>query len=157
VYSFPALSDSFVGFDLRFDSPTSAEKTEPAKKPAVSPANTSSGNAARTDLALVHPSISRQYWANVPANQVAAGETLYQICEENYGRFDNEILAKIYALNPWLIHAEDLRPGQVLSFLPRRICHRVREPKRRGLPASRHKRRKTLSRNFELLKQRNDT
>jgi Tfp pilus assembly protein FimV len=48
---------------------------------------------------------------------VAAGETLYQICVENYGKFDNEILAKIYALNPWLIHAEDLRPGQVL-FIP---------------------------------------
>jgi hypothetical protein len=100
------------------DSPTSAEKTEPAKELAVSPANTSSDNAAKTDLALVHP--SDQPAGNGQTSrpiQVAAGQTLYQICVDNYGKFDNEILAKIYALNPWLTQAEDLRPGQVL-FIP---------------------------------------
>jgi hypothetical protein len=108
--SLASISDS--------DSPPSAEKTEPAKELAVSPANTSSGNAAQTDLALVHPSDQPAGTGQTSRPiQVAAGETLYQICVENYGRFDNEILAKIYALNPWLIHAEDLRPGQVL-FIP---------------------------------------
>ncbi len=99
-------------------SPTPAEKTGPGKELAAPPADASSGDAAQTDFTVAHPSDQPTGTGQTSRPiQVAAGQTLYQICLENYGKFDNEILAKIYALNPWLTHAEDLRPGQVL-FIP---------------------------------------
>ena len=99
-------------------SPTAAEETGPGKKLADSPVERSSGNSAQTDFTLVHPSDQPPGTEQTSRPiQVAPGQTLYQICVENYGKFDDETLAKIYSLNPWLTHAEDLRPGQVL-FIP---------------------------------------
>ncbi len=88
-----------------------------AKAQTISPADTSSSKPARTDFASV-PSSSQGATEQMSRPiQVAPGQSLYLICMENYGKFDSEILAKIYELNPWLTHPEDLRPGQVL-FIP---------------------------------------
>lgn len=100
------------------DSVVPADAADLAKAPTTSTADSSSGNNARTGFAAAHPSNhpSATEQTSRPI-QVGPGQTLYLICMENYGKFDNEILSKIYELNPWLTHPEDLRPGQVL-FIP---------------------------------------
>jgi type II secretory pathway predicted ATPase ExeA len=100
------------------DSLIPVENTGPGSASTAAPLDTSSGNAAQAGLKAVLPS-------DPPAGtgqssrpiQVAPHQTLYQICLENYGKFDKAILAQIYELNPWLTNPEDLRPGQVL-FIP---------------------------------------
>lgn len=98
--------------------PISGQETPAGKSSTASRVDTSSSNTTQRDFRPAHSSDqSAGTGQSSRSIQVAPGQTLFQICVENYGKFDGEILAQIYKLNPWLTHPEDLRPGQVL-FVP---------------------------------------
>jgi general secretion pathway protein A len=43
---------------------------------------------------------------------VRPNENLYRIISKNFGKYDEQILATVYRLNPWLTNPHELRPGQ---------------------------------------------
>jgi general secretion pathway protein A len=100
------------------DSPIAVEEASPVKASTASHVDTSSGNTPQTEIRPSDPS-DRPTVAGQTSRpiQVTPHQTLHQICVENYGKFDEKILAEIYELNPWLTNPKDLRPGQVL-FIP---------------------------------------
>ena len=87
------------------------------------------------------------------AGHILPNDTLFEISVQAFGRYDEETLAKIRELNPWLNNPDHIEAGQKIRVPSTSSTDQQVFPKPSDSRRSRYRSGETMSKNFELMQQ----